>query len=203
MTNDADPNKDAAPASGEPAKPASQESAAREAAGKALRHAQEGVTAGVETFKKLDSWARIYLVGLGIAIVCSLLFDVMSVNVKGSGLPTEFFKTVTANQSITVFDTGAKGMLAVLSAAAGIALWAWNRSAARKDAWVPLALAGCAGFSALMFLVLLARSGKPASGMAGVGIEIDVDMTFLGFWVPFAGALAATCVSVKAIVKSA
>jgi hypothetical protein len=203
MTNDADPNKDAAPASGEPTKPASQESAAREAAEKALRQAQEGVAAGVERFKKLDSRARIYLVGLGIAIVCSLLFDVMSLNVKASGLPAELFKTVTANQSITVFDAGAKGKLAVLSAAAGIALWLWNRSAARKDAWVPLALAGCAGFSALMFLVLMARSGKPAAGMAEMGIKIDVDMTFLGFWLPFAGAIAATYVSVKAIMKSA
>ena len=203
MSNDADPDKNAAPAGGEAGKPASQESAARDVAEKALHKAKESVTAGVDTFKKLDLQARIYLVGLAVAFLFSLLFDVMSVSVKGEGFASELFKGAMAERSVTVFDCGANGKLAVLAALAGIGLWIWNRMAAKKEAWVPLALAGCAGFSALMFLVLVMRSGKGSEGIAALGMKVDVDMTFLGFWLPFAGAIAATFVSVRKIMSPA
>jgi hypothetical protein len=51
-----------------------------------------------------------------------------------------------------------------------------------------------------MFLLLMLRSGgRSASG--GFGVAVDVDMTLLGFWIPFAGAIAATVVSVKRLMK--
>jgi hypothetical protein len=56
--------------------------------------------------------------------------------------------------------------------------------------------------SAPMFLVLMLRSGRrpPAGGM---GMKVDVDMTLLGFRLPFAGAIATTFVSVKKNMKPA
>ena len=65
-----------------------------------------------------------------------------------------------------------------------------------------LALAGCAGLCALLFLLLMLRSGG-GSASGGFAVEVDVDMTLLGFWVPFAGAIAATVVSVKRLMKPA
>lgn len=207
MSNDPDSNKDATPPDSDSSKAGSQEHASREVAEKALHQAKEGVTAGVATFKKLDPQARIYLVGLAIAFLFSVVFDVMSVSVKVEGVASELFKTsevfkgAMPRLSITAFDCGANGKLAVLAALGGIGLWIWNRMAAKKEAWVPLALAGCAGLSALMFLVLMLRSGGGSAG--GLGMEVDVDMTLLGFWIPFAGAIAATVVSVKRIMNPA
>lgn len=202
MNNEPDPNKNTTPAGGEGDKPGSQESAAREVAEKAIGQAKEGVTAGVATFKKLDAQTQIYLVGLAVAFLFSLIFDVMSVSVKVEGVKSELFKGAASKLSVTAFDCGANGKLAVLAALAGIGLWIWNFMAAKKEAWVPLALAGCAGFSALMFLVLMMRSGGSSAG-GGFGMKVDVDMTIMGFWLPFAGAIAATVVSVKRIMKPA
>lgn len=204
MNNDPDLNKDTPPG-GEDDKPVSQEQAAREVAEKAIGQAKEGVTAEVATFKKLEPQTRIYLVGLAVAFLFSVVFDVMSVNVKVEGVASDFLKGTMPNLHVTAFNFGANGKLAVLSALAGIALWIWNRMAEKKEAWVPLALAGCAGFSALMFLVLMMRTGGGSAGseLGGLGMKIDVSMTFLGFWVPFAGALAATFVSVKRIMSPA
>jgi hypothetical protein len=202
MNNDPDQNKNATPSGSEGGSPGSQEKAAREVAEKALGQAKEGVTAGVETFKKLEPHNRIYLVGLAVAFLFSVIFNVMSVDVKVEGVASDFFKGTMQNVSVTAFDCGANGKLAVLAALAGIGLWIWNNMAAKKEAWVPLALAGCAGFSALMFLVLMMRSGG-SSAASGLGMKIDVDMTLLGFWIPFAGAIAATVVSVKRIMKPA
>ena len=61
--------------------------------------------------------------------------------------------------------------------------------------------AGCAGLCALLFLIHMLRRGGSASG--AFAVEVDVDMTLLGFWVPFAGAIAATVVSVKRLMKPA
>ncbi|MEQ1850188.1 MAG: hypothetical protein ABMA01_01215 [Chthoniobacteraceae bacterium] len=207
MSNDTDSNKDATPPDSEGGKSGSQDHAAREAAEKALHQAKEGVTAGVTTFKKLDGHTQIYLAGLAVAFLFSVIFDVMSVSVKVEGLHSDLFKTselfkgTVPRHSITAFDCGANGKLAVLAALGGIGLWIWNRMAAKKEAWVPLALAGCAGLSALMFLLLMLRSGSGSAG--GLGMKLDVDMTLLGFWIPFAGAIAATVVSVKRIMNPA
>jgi hypothetical protein len=202
MSSESDPNKNESPPSSEGNQPASQEHAAREVAEKALHQAKEGVTAGVATFKKLDTQTQIYLAGLAVAFLFSLIFGVMSVKVKVEGIDSEFFKGATSQMSVTAFDYGADGKLAVLAAIGGIGLWIWNRMAAKKEAWVPLALAGCAGLSALMFLILMMRSGGRSFG-GGLGMKVDVDMTFFGFWLPFAGAIAATVVSVKRILKPA
>ncbi len=207
MSNDTDSNKDATPPDNDGGKAGSQEHAAREVAEKALHQAKEGVTTGVATFKKLDGQTQVYLAGLAVAFLFSLIFDVMSVNVKVEGLASDLFQTsevfkgAMPRHSITAFDCGANGKLAVLAALGGIGLWIWNRMAAKKEAWVPLALAGCAGFSALMFLVLMMRSGGGSAG--ALGMKVDIDMTLLGFWIPFAGAITATIMSVKKIMNPA
>ncbi len=165
-----------------------------------MEQAKEGIASGVATFKKLDLHSQIYLGGLAIAFLCSVIFDVISVTVKVDGPAGAFLNNITHRASVTAASAGTNGMLAVLAAAGGIGLWIWNRLAKKKEPWVPLALAGCAGFSALMFLVLMLRSGSSATGP---GASVDVDMTLLGFWLPFAGAIAATFVSVKKIATAA
>jgi hypothetical protein len=95
---------------------------------------------------------------------------------------------------VSAFDAGGNGKLAVLAALAGLGIWIWNFRATKKETWVPAALAGCAGLSALLYLVLLFRSG--GSQNFGTG-SVEVSMTLFGFWLPFAGAIAATVVAVK------
>ena len=149
MSNDPDTEKNPTPASGGGEQAKNQEQSARELAGKAMGQAKEGVTAGVETFKKLEPHHQIYLVGLAVAFLFSVIFSVMTVQVKVDGPGS-----------------------------------------------------GCAGLSALLFLILMLRSGG-GSTSGGFPVEVDVDMTLLGFWVPFAGAIAATVVSVKRLMKPA
>ena len=166
-----------------------------------MGQAKEGVTAGVATFKKLEPHQQIYLAGLAVAFLFSVIFNVMTVQVKVEGAASDLFKGMSQSRpSITAFDCGWNGKMAVLAALAGIGIWIWNRMAAKKEAWVPLALAGCAGLSALLFLILMLRSGG-GSASGAFAVEVDVDMTLLGFWVPFAGAIAATVVSVKRLMK--
>ena len=203
MNNDPDPHQNPTPASGAGEQAKDQEQSARELAGKAMGQAREGVTAGVETFKKLEPHHQIYLAGLAVAFLFSVIFNVMTVQVKMEGPGSELFKGMSqSSPSITAFDCGGNGKMAVLAALAGIGIWIWNRMAAKKEAWVPLALAGCAGLSALLFLLLMLRSGG-GSASGAFAVEVDVDMTLLGFWVPFAGAIAATVVSVKRLMKPA
>jgi len=90
--------------------------------------------------------------------------------------------------TVSAFGAGGTGKLAVLAAAAGIGVWFWNLKSVKKEPWVPMALAGCAGFSALMYLVLMFRS----SGSEMPGVSVDIDMTLMGFWVPLAGVIVAT-----------
>jgi hypothetical protein len=179
---------------------ADQDHAARDAAAKALEQAKEGIHSGVATFKKLDRNTQIYLGGMTIAFLCSIIFDVISVSMKSDLPGASMFNNLTQSASVTAFDAGANGKLAVLAALAGIGLWIWNRMAKKKEPWVPLALAGSAGFSALMFLVLMLRSG---SSMSAPGVSVSVSMTLFGFWIPFAGTIAATVVSVKGILNPA
>ena len=200
MNNDPDLNKDPIPARGDGEQAKNQEQSARELAGRAMGQAKEGVTAGVETFKKLEPHHQIYLAGLAVAFLFAVIFKVMTVQVKVEGPGSDLFKGMSQSPSITAFDCGWNGKLAVLAALAGIGIWIWNRMAAKKEAWVPLALAGCAGLSALLFLLLMLRSGG-GSASGAFAVEVDVDMTLLGFWVPFAGAIAATVVSVKRLMK--
>ena len=200
MSNEPEPNQSASPAKGESETPKSQDAAAKEAAAKAYGHAKESMAAGVANFKKLDVQTQVYLAGLAITVLCSFIFSVISFNVKMDGPMADLIKEHTPSMpSVTVFDAGANGKLAVLAAIAGIGLWIWNFTAKKKEAWAPLALAGCAGLSALLFLVLWLRSGTSSVNVPGV--KMSVSMTLLGFWLPFAGAIAATVVSVKRILN--
>lgn len=163
----------------------------QESAEKAFGVAKAGVLEGVSTYKALDRSAQIYLGGLALAFLCGIVFDVVTFQIKVAGLPG--LENLMSNApSVSAFNSGAKGTMAVLAAAAGIAIWIWNSRSAKKESWVPQALAGCAGLSALMFFLLMFTGSS--NGPFG---EVDVDMTLFGFWLPFAGAIAATVVSVK------
>ena len=200
MSTEPEPNHSASPARGESEHPKNQDAAAKEAAAKALGHAKESMAAGVANFKKLDVQTQVYLAGLVVTVLCSLFFSVISVSVKVDGPMGDLINQHgSAHSSVTAFQAGANGTLAVLAALAGIGLWIWNFTATKKEPWAPLAFAGCAGLSALLFLVLWLRSGTSSVDMPGM--KMAVSMTLLGFWLPFAGAIAATVVSVKRILN--
>lgn len=200
MSTEPEPNQSNSPAKGESEIPKNQDAAAKEAAAKALGQAKEKMTAGVDAFKKLDVQTQVYLAGLAVTVLCSFIFSMISMSLKVEGPMADIIKQNTHSMpSVTIFDAGANGKLAVLAAMAGIGLWIWNFTAKKKEAWAPLALAGCAGLSTLLLLVLWLRSGTTSAG--GFGVNMSISMTLLGFWLPFAGAIAATVVSVKRILN--
>ncbi len=203
MSNEPDPNPNAsaAPIGNEPVK--NQDAAAKETAAKALAHARESMNVGVAHFKKLDVQTQAYLAGLAVTVLCSFIFSFITFSVKtDDGLLGDAMKfNAHSTASVTVFDAGATGKLAVLAALAGIGLWVWNFTAKKKEAWVPLALAGCSGLSALLLLVLWLRSGTNSINVPGM--KMSVSMTLMGFWLPFVGAITATVVSVKRILNPA
>jgi hypothetical protein len=201
MSTEPEPNQSPSPAKAEAETPKNQDAAAKEAAAKALGDAKQKMTAGVEAFKKLGLDAQIYLAALAVTVLCSIIFSAIGVTVKADGPMADILKQGASSASVAVIRAGANGFFAVLAAAAGIGLWIWNFTAKKKEAWAPLAIAGAAGLSALLFLVLWLRSGTNSTDVGG--IHISVHMTLLGFWLPFAGAVAATAVSVKRILNSA
>jgi hypothetical protein len=202
MSTEPEPNQSVSPAKGEIEAPRNQDAAAKEAAAKALEQAKEKMTAGVDAFKKLDMQTQVYLAGLAVTVLCGFIFSMTSVSVKVDGPMADLLKqhNTYSTLSVTLFDAGANGRLAVLAALGGIGLWIWNYMAKKKEAWVPLALAGCAGLSALLLLVLWLRTGGTRP-MNEIGIKVSSGTTLLGFWLPFAGAIAATVVSVKRILN--
>jgi hypothetical protein len=198
MSTEPEPNQSASPAQGGSETPKNQDAAAKEAAAKALGQAKEKVTAGLDAFKKLDLEAQVYLGGLAVTVLTSLIFSFWSVKIDGPG--SEILNK--ASQSVSIISAGANGFLAVLAAVAGIGLWVWNFSAKKKEAWVPLALAGSAGLSALLLIILWLRVPS-VPNFSGMGVKVSAGPTLLGFWLPLAAAIAATAVSVKKILKPA
>ena len=205
MSNEPEIKPSASSATSESGTPQNQDAAAKEAAAKALGHAKESVAAGVANFKKLDLPNQVYLAGLVVAVLCSFLFSAVSVTVKADGAMADLMKQQgeMMKQHMpsmpTVFDAGGNGRFAVLAAIAGIGLWIWNFMAKKKEAWAPLALAGCAGLSALLYVVLWMRTGG-SSMDAGI-VKVSASMTLFGFWLPTVGAIAAAVVSVKRILN--
>jgi hypothetical protein len=202
MSTESDPNQNqnATPAKpeGEPQK--NQDAAAKEAAAKAIGQAKEKMAAGVEAFKKLDLQAQIYLGGLALTVLCSFIFSFWSVSVKAEGPMADVMKKSASSSSVTVFEAGWNGKLAVLAAIAGIGLWVWNFTAKKKEPWAPLAIAGSAGLCALLFILLWLRIPS-APDMSGLGVKVSAGTTLLGFWLPLASAAASAFVSIKPIVK--
>jgi hypothetical protein len=150
--------------------------------------------------KKLDLLSLIYLVGLALAIFCALFIDVVSFKLTMDGEPLEgelmggimdSFGSYPAIKSVS-------GKFAILAALAGIVIWIWNHRTIKTLAWAPKALAGCAALSAALYLVLMYNS-RPSSSLEMV--EVNVDMTPLGFWLPFAGAVIATLASLGRLNK--
>ena len=179
--------------------PGSTGESAKETAEKALGMAKEGVMEGVATYKKLDRPDQIYLGGLAVALLSGILFDVITIQVKMPNMPAGLAGLIPKSvDSVSLHRLGAKGTLAFLSAAAGIGIWIWNFKSAKKEPWVPQALVGCAGFCALMYLALLFTGGG-----GNAMVEVDVDMTLFGYWLPFAAVIAATVVSVKKLKGAA
>jgi len=197
MSTEPDPNQSASPTKGESDTQQNQDAAAKEAAAKALAQAKEKMAAGMTSFKKLDLQTQVYLAGLAITVLCSLFFSFWSVSVSVDGTAGDIVRRNMP--SVTVFDAGANGKLAVLAAAAGIGLWIWNFTTKKKEPWAPLAIAGCAGLSAVLFLALWLRVGSFSA--RSFGGNVSAGTTILGFWLPFAGAIAATVVSVKRILN--
>ncbi len=200
MSNESEPNQSPSPSDGPSEAPKNQDAAAKDTAAQAFDQAKEKMSAGVDVFKKQDVRTQVYLSGLAVTVLCSFIFDCIAVSMKVDGPMADILKHgASAMPSLTIFDSGGNGKLAVLAAMAGIGLWVWNFTSKKKEVWAPLALAGSAGLCSLLLLVLWLRSGTSSS--SAFGMHISVSMTLLGFWLPFAGAIAATVVSVKRILN--
>jgi len=159
-------------------------------------------------WKALDQKHQIYLGALAVTLLCSLLFGAFTVKFSGdSGLGSlaeSMLNSAGGNRtSPALLSLGSSngafgGKLAFLGSLAGIGILIWSVAAKRKDAWVPLAVAGSAGIAVLG--ILMTRMG-----MGGTGndmIKISVDGTLLGWWLPLAGAITATVISVQRILKA-
>ncbi len=176
--------------------------------GDAGAEAKELLNKSLASFKKIDPSWQIYLVSLVVVLIGTLFFSAMSVEWKAEGAAAgiaTMMGTETKHSSPSAFSADWRGKLAVLAALAGIGLFFWNRAAAKKEAWVPLALIGCAGVAALMLLLMWMSIDTPKSaGFSGVGgsVGFEVNMGLLGFWLPLIAAITATVVAVKQLLKA-
>ena len=161
-------------------------------------------------FQALDHKNKIYLIALAVTALCSLVFSAFTTTVETSGaaggLGALVGTTVGASNSnspallsLHHYKGAFGGKLAFLGAVAGIGILIWSTIAKRKDAWVPLAVAGAACAATLG--ILLTRLGM-ASGGGNELIKVSINGTIFGWWVPLAGAVAATVVSVQRIMKA-
>ena len=141
----------------------------------------------VNTFKGFDLESKVYVVGLAVAFLCSLIFRVHTM----PDVPAEVRGLVEAMAgsmpSYTMANVPTWGILAILAAGAGLGIFIWSTVQKRKDSWIPKGLAISAGICALCFLIAI--RGHFSGG------------SLLGWWLPFAGATAASVVSVRRLMN--
>ena len=142
-----------------------------------------------EMFKGLDQKMQIYLIAMGVTLLCSMFFGAFKLNLGILGSTT----TPSLLGLSGYFGGTLGGKLAFLGSGAGVGILIWSNLAKRKDPWIPLAIAGSAGAAALG--ILMTRLGQGGSGSA-------IDGTLLGWWLPLAGAVTATVVSVQRILNA-
>ena len=200
MSDETDPKPAA-----EPSKSDSDESAA--AAKEAAKDFANNANA---LFKGLDQKLQIYLVALAVTALCSLFFGAFKVSMKSKGDnglgaiadnmigSSSSGKTSPALVGLGNSKGAFGGKLAFLGAAAGIGILIWSTAARRKDPWIPLGIAGAAGLAALG--ILTTRIGM--GGASNEFMKISINGTLLGWWLPLAGAVAATVISVQRITKA-
>lgn len=145
--------------------------AAKEAAGDFMKNA-------TATWGRMSSNTKIYLIAMVVMFLCSVIFSVVS----GPG---------TFGARATMASAGFWGFLIIVGGLGGIGLTIWSEMAERKDSWLPIAIAGCAGAAALSYLYMLIRVR-----------EIAGHLSPLGFWIPLVGAGVATAIAVMRIVKA-
>lgn len=163
-----------------------------------------------QAFQGLDSTSRIYVIALAVTALCSLIFGAIAVKVDLGKEMNEIAKVMgsakakTSQTSHPLVGAGFFGGLSFLSAAAGIALTILGKLKFSRAPWVPLALAGSACLCALCILIVRMQGVSGASEASAMGgmVKISVDGTFLGFWLPLAGAITAAVVSVRRIVRA-
>ncbi len=179
-----------------------------DSAAAAKEAAKEFATNASSMFKGLDQKHQVYLVALAVTALCSLVFGAFSTKVKMSKDVPDLVKiTGSATQkgtspsllSLHDYKGAFGGKLAFLGAVAGVGILIWSTLGKRKEAWVPLALAGAAGLAALG--ILMTRLGMSSGGGSDL-VKVSINGTLLGWWLPLAGAVAATVVSVQRIAKA-
>jgi hypothetical protein len=158
-------------------------------------------------FKGFEPLMQLYLAALAVVVLCTLIFNVISFDVNASGTPTEG-AAQAQNAAEDLMNSMApsavqvwQGKLTLLGGLAGIGIFLWATFGARRDAWIPLALVGSAGLCLLM-LLLLAFDAGGLGGLDVRGAPIDLDLTLLGWWLPFLASAAATAASAKRILKA-
>ncbi|MEM0897446.1 MAG: hypothetical protein AAGJ79_11235 [Verrucomicrobiota bacterium] len=167
--------------------------AAKEAAEKAAAQAKVAATSAAKAFKTFDLQSQVYLGSLIAMVLFTIVFKAWKYSSSGS------FIDFSGSYSLT--DLGPWGPLALLGGIAGIGVFVWQKITSRKDAWIPLALAGSAGIAALCMLILMLQSPETQS-IENELVKVKAGWTLLGFYVPFLASIAATAAAVMRIMKA-
>ncbi|MEM9478612.1 MAG: hypothetical protein AAGA58_03010 [Verrucomicrobiota bacterium] len=179
-------------------KPESQEkdesaAAAKEAAEKAAAQAKEAASSAAKAFKKFDLQSQIYFGSMLLMVLLMIVFKAWKYSSSGS------FVDFSGIYSMTQLSPW--GPLALLGGLGGIGIFVWQKIASRKDAWIPLALAGTAGLAALCMLILMLQSPETQSIKSDI-VNVKAGWTLFGFYIPFLASIAATASAVMRIMKA-
>ncbi len=168
--------------------------AAKEAAEKAAAQAKEAAANATKVFKTLDLHSQVYfgcMVGMLLLIIIFPAWSVSSSGPLGGG---------SSGASILKFNPW--GPFILLCGIAGIGIFVWEKIASRKDTWIPLAIAGTAGFAALCFLITRFLSSGEGGTFSSELVKVSAGWTLFGFYLPFLAAIAATVMAVMRITKA-
>lgn len=142
----------------------------------------------------MDLHSQVYLGCMSAMVLLVLIFSTF----KFSGT------SIVGNVShgVSIFDMGIWGNLVFLGGVAGIGIFIWEKIASRKDAWIPLAVAGTAGLAVLCFLVIWSRTRGAGGNFSVEGAKYSAGLTLLGFYLPLLCAIGATAVATMRILNA-
>ncbi len=161
-----------------------------EALGEMRANTEEKLTAGLRLWKALDGPTQVFLGGLAATAFCGCFFDIAEVSLKLGELE------LTNETNTSIIGSGFFGFLAMLGAIAGMVLWWHDKKAITKAPWATKAFLGVAAGSA-SFIMWVGLRMNSIGGDLPQAKSVDIDLTLLGYWLPLAGALAATYVAFK------
>ncbi|NUP91187.1 MAG: hypothetical protein HUU25_15420 [Candidatus Sumerlaeia bacterium] len=152
--------------------------------------------------KSLDPLAQAYIGALGLMMLCVLVFAVFSFDIDTGDAPAEAQALIgamssTLNANVPALIKSNEGRLIFFAGLAGIGLLLYATFNQMPWPWLPSALVACGSLAVVMFIIVFFRAGGDAgSPLTG---DVDVDLTFMGYYVPFLAAIGATVIAAKRV----